>query len=173
MGECTCHLGAPPCGYCVEGTENYQEAVAYAEGLDDRELDRLYVDIRDMMEERGLRRAKVAALAPVVQPSPWSAPTPIPTPPFAQASFPALVPAPIKAEWVARMKANAALAGAMQQVGGAYARAARLPINRGLWDTLDRADAACWRNSKFCGPNGDGSRHDNRRDGGGQRRAGG
>ncbi|MGY0790897.1 hypothetical protein ACW7BJ_16145 [Azospirillum argentinense] len=152
MGECTCHLGHPPCGYCVEGTENYQEAVAYAEGLDDRELDRLYVDISDMMEERGLKRASTAAAkgATIIS---------IPTAPTA----PALPPAPTKAEWVGRLKANASFAAELVKVGGAYARAARLPINKGLWDTLEKADAACWRNSKFCGLNGDGAKYDNRR----------
>ncbi|NUB07114.1 hypothetical protein FW320_13130 [Azospirillum sp. Vi22] len=160
MGECTCHLGAPPCGYCVEGTEDYQEAVAYAEGLDDRELDRLYVDICDMMEERGLKLASSAAVKAIPPGPEITAPTaPHPTP----AISPAPVPAPTKAEWVGRLKANASFAGAMQQVGTAYARAARLPINRGLWDTLDKADSGCWRNSNFSSLTGDGAKHDNRR----------
>ncbi|QCO07273.1 hypothetical protein [Azospirillum argentinense] len=161
MGECTCHLGAPPCGYCVEGTEDYQEAVAYAEGLDDRELDRLYVDICDMMEERGLKRASSAAVKAILLRTPEiTAPT---APPPTPAISPAPVPAPTKAEWVGRLKANASFAAELVKVGGAYARASERPINKGLWDTLDKADSGCWRNSKFSSLTGDGAKHDNRR----------
>lgn len=162
MGECTCHLGHPPCGYCVEGTDEYQEAVACAEGLDDRELDRLAEAISDLQAERKTKRATTSTTAAVVISIP-TAPPLFPAPLRGPAISPAPAPGPTKAEWVNRLKANAALAGAMQKVGGAYARAEQLPINRGLWDTLDKADTACWRNSKFCGPNGDGALHDNRR----------
>lgn len=161
MGECTCHLGAPPCGYCVEGTEAFQDAMELAEGLDDHELGRLAEVISDLQAERKQKLASTAAVKAILLRSPEvTAPaTPSPTPTFA----PAPVPAPTKAEWVGRLKANASFAAELVKVGGAYARASERPVNKGLWDTLDKADSGCWRNSKFSSPTGDGAKHDNRR----------
>lgn len=163
MGEgCTCHLGFPPCGYCVEGTETYQDAQELAEMLDDRELERLRESIDRIRDERAERRAAKAgvlailtkAATPIIQPVPQpAAPVSAPPPPK-----PEMTPAQRHAHLVAL------IAGTIKQgiARAAAVKAMAIPSDPKPWKAYDAVDRKFYETSVI-GPRGDGAQWDNRR----------
>jgi hypothetical protein len=152
--SCTCHI-CPPCGYCVEGTETYREALGFAEMLDDRELERLHNDISNMVDERGAKLAQKhqqpAAVVPVA--------VPLAGPAIEQT---ATAKGPDAETSVAQIKTNVSSVFKRAKLAGAFAAALKAPYNRGPWDGLDAADRIMWENSVL-GPKGSGAGWDNRR----------
>lgn len=152
--ECTCHLGAPPCGYCVEGTRAYQEASALAEDLDDRELGRLMDDIERIREERmeasGEKKASPMLVIQHIQPSP---PVNI-----AAANKPDLTPR----QRVAQIGQNLKVFGLREKWRKAMVKATAIPSDPKPWATFDAADRAYYEPTNL-GPKGDGAEWDNRR----------
>ncbi|MCM8736633.1 hypothetical protein M5E06_21125 [Azospirillum sp. A1-3] len=147
--ECTCHLGAPPCGYCVEGTENYQEASALAEELDDRELARLMDDIDRIREERAKKAGAPSVALPVQPPLPINvaaAPKPDLTPQYR----------------IAQIGLNLKVFGLREKWRKSMVKAMAIPSDPKPWAAFEAADRAYYEPTNL-GPKGDGAQWDNRR----------
>lgn len=148
---CTCHLGAPPCGYCVEGTENYQEASALAEELDDRELGRLMDDIERIREER-MEASGEKKVAPTL--------TAQPRHPVALGLKPN--PDLTPRERVTQIGLMMMTIGLREKVRKAMVKAMAIPTDPKPWDAFDATDRAYYEPTTL-GPRGVGAQWDNRR----------
>ena len=152
---CTCHLGHPPCGYCVEGTENYQEASALAEMLDDRELERLAEDIDRICDERaekaGKKKARSAAM---ILPPP-----PAPHAPIAITS--ATADGLTTKQRVDRIGLSIKVMGLREKMRASMSKAMAIPSDPKPWGAFDVADRAFYETTNL-GPKGDGAQWDNR-----------
>lgn len=155
--ECTCHLGHPPCSYCTDGTDGFQEALGFAQGLDDNELDRLRRAIDDLIEERAKESvAKGKVLAILLKEAQTANPRHLVA--LGIRPNPDLTPR----ERVAQIGLMVKTIGLREKVRKAMVKAMAIPSDPKPWAAFDAADRSYYEPTAL-GPRGDGAQWDNRR----------